>query len=381
MVTEVIIIVLHPKKMACPDFGPIVDNCSGAIGTGNALTAYWQTVDCPAAYAQAINTGPNSDLTYNPDNQVCIQDKIVELFDNYLSTNNLTDNVTNPRASGYSTFQNTLLSLCTNPTLPGICDKFLGGTPTDPAGPTGYCTGFTREDAINSATIRNFCGCYVPPDPQYLQYTLGSPECLIGAPGCTAGCEAGTPGCTGQPACDPLCHRALTAPKAYIPTGDIIGCPQTICVIDNVVINAINTEIQEGINFNTICSGCVGPSGGDGCLCIVSGTNISATMAQIGIGTNFNFFCGTGSVCLVEDTGGTTATPVPCENISSSNIPVNPRDYLPNLGVVIIIMLFVVLVLFLLIAVRYASPNPIVPTTLTELPAPQKDVQLIHQIP
>jgi hypothetical protein len=170
-------------------------------------------------------------------------------------------------------------------------------------------------------------------------------------------------------------------PKADVATGNIIGCPQTICVIDNVVINAINTDIAEGINFNTICSGCVGPSGGDGCLCVVSGTNISATMAQLGVGTNFNFFCGTGSVCLVEDDANPNPTPVPCQNISSANIPVNPRDYLPNIGIVIIIMLFVVIVLFLLIAVRYASPTPIVPTTLVEVPASKDAAQLVYQIP
>jgi len=337
--------------MSCPDFGPIVNNCSGAIGTGTLLTNYWQQVDCPAAYAQAINTTPSvpSDLLiYNPDYQVCIQDKVVELFENYLSTNKLTDNVTNPQVSGYSTFQNTLLSLCTDPSLPGVCQKFLGGG----SGYTGYCPQFTRDDAINSPTVRNFCGCYVPPDPQYLQYTLGTPQCLIGATGCV-GCTGGQPGCAGQPACDPLCHRAQTSPQAYIPTGNIIRCPQSICVISDVVVNAINTDVAEGINFNNICGGCVGATGSDGCLCVVSGVNISSTMSNIGVGTNFNFFCGPDSVCLIEDSNG-IGTVVPCQNIDPANIPVNPKDYLPNLGIVIIIILFVIFVLIILITVRYA---------------------------
>ena len=113
--------------------------------------------------------------------------------------------------------------------------------------------------------MRNFCGCYVPPDPVYLQYTLGSPQCALGTPGCIIGCTAGVSGCTGQPACDPLCHRALTSQKANSSSGDFIKCPQNICVIDNVVINASNNVIPGGINFNNVCSGCGGGDGSSGC--------------------------------------------------------------------------------------------------------------------
>ena len=342
------------------DFMCIVDNCSGGIGSGTELFNYWLEHNCPAAYAQAINTGAGGIFVYNPDQQVAMQSKVVELFNTYFQTNQLTDDVT---STSYSTFQNTLLSLCLDPTLPGICTEFLDGD-----GVTGYCSQFTRDEVNNSPTLINFCGCYVAPDPVYLQFTLGSPQCNLGITGCTAGCTAGNTGCTGQPACDPLCHRALTSQRANSQNGVIITCPQEICVIDDVTINVLESQVPGGINFNSVCSGCGGPSGGDGCLCIVSGTNISATMSQIGVGINFNQFCGSSSVCLVEDSQGNIISEGACTNINPSNIGVSGYAYLPNLGIIFIILLVVLLILFVAIAARFASQKVDRPTILEETP-------------
>lgn len=329
--------------MACPsgDYMCIVNNCSGGIGSGAELFNYWRRNNCLAAYSQAINTSSNGNLSYNSAQQEIIQDKIVDLFNTYFITNNLTDDVTSP---SFSNFQNTLLTLCTDSTLPGVCTKFLNN----------YCSNITREQAINSPTYTNFCGCYVPPDQDYLRFTLGTEQCLIGAAGCT-GCMQGTTGCTGQPACDPLCHRALTSQKAHIPTGNIITCPQSICVIDNVTINITQSKIPGGINFNTVCSGCGGSSGGKGCLCIVSGVNISETAAQIGVGTNFNQFCGNNSVCLVEDNNGNIISQGSCTDINPANIPIEGIYYGPNLGILFILLLVVLVILFIAIAIRYST--------------------------
>lgn len=354
------------------DFLCIVNNCSGCIGSGNVLFNYWQENNCPAAYAQLINTAPDGTLSYNPVRQQVAQEKVLQLFNTYLVTHELTDNVI---SSSYNPFQITLQNLCTNPTLPGICGLFLGGT----GGNSGYCGEFSREQAINSPTLTNFCGCYVPPDPDYLKFTLGSPGCQIGT-GCTAGCTAGETGCIGQPACDPLCHRALTSPKAYQPTGNLITCPQTICVIDNVTITVDQANIPGGINFNNVCAGCGGATGGDGCLCIVSGVNVSATMAQIGIGVNFNQFCGENSVCIVEDSQGNIITEGGCTGINPINIGISSFSYLPTLGVILIIFLVVLLILFIAIAARFSTQKVIYPTILIETPSPENNTQLLYQI-
>jgi hypothetical protein len=339
--------------MACEpsDYTCIVNNCSGAIGAGDVLFNYWQENNCPAAYAQFINTSPTGTLAYNSDQQQLAQNKVVQLFNTYFTTNTITDDVL---STGYNNFQNTLLDLCIDPTLPGICNRWLQGYCNGLTGclinGTG-CPGYTRDQVNNSPTLINFCGCYTPPDPTYLQYTLGSPGCLIGT-GCTAGCTAGNTGCTGQPSCDPLCHRALTSQQAYQPTGTIITCPQSICVIDDVTINITQSTVPGGINFNTVCSGCGGASGGDGCLCIVSGVNISSTMSNIGIGTNFNQFCGGSSVCIVEDSSGNIISEGDCTDVNPVNAGIPTYEYLPNLGIVFIIISLVFLVLLVAIAAR-----------------------------
>lgn len=332
------------------DFMCIIDNCSGETGLiGNRLFNYWETHNCPAAYEQAINTSPTGSLAYNPDQQALIQDKVLNLFTTYLSTNQLTDDVTSP---AFNSFQFTLLELCTNPALPGICGEFLT-VYCD----SGICEGQRpqdcREIVANSPTLINFCGCYVAPDPDYLSLTLGSTGCLVGT-GCTAGCSPEGPSCVGQPACDPLCHRALTSQRAYDPTGALITCPQNICVIDDVTINATQTTVPGGINFNTICAGCGGADGADGCLCVISGVNISATMAQVGVGINFNQFCGTGSVCLVEDNAGNIISQGGCTGINPINIPVDTY-FGPVLGIIAILLLIVLIVLFVSIAARVGT--------------------------
>lgn len=335
------------------DYLCIVNNCSGAIGNGTTLFNYWYNNNCPAAYGQLINTSSDGRLEYNPEAQLLAQCYVNDLFNTYSSTNKITDSVLSP---DYDPFQNTLLDLCIDPTLPGICGKYLNNfCPSD------------RNTVIESPILTNFCGCYTPPDETYLQYTLASNECTIGSSGCTAGCTAGNTGCTGQPACDPLCHRALTSQKAYQPTGNIITCPQKICVIDDVTITANESTVSGGINFNTVCPGCVG---GDGCLCIVSGTNISSTMSQIGVGPNFNFFCGQNSVCIVEDSQGEPIDQGPCQNVNLLDMPIGPYPVYPNILILVIIVVAVILVLLLCIGsltapvvVRetpYNAPNVII---------------------
>jgi hypothetical protein len=325
--------------MSCAsnDYNCIAQNCSGNIGEGDDLFNYWNENDCPAAYSQIINTN-NGLLQYNPTGQQTAQEYVSELFYTYFQTNTLTDDIT---SNQFNVFQFTLEALCTNTTLPGICAQFL----------ESYCPQFTRQEAIDSPVLRNFCGCYVEPDQKYLQYTLGTTGCQVGDASCR-GCTAGETGCTGQPACDPLCHRAMTSQLAYDPTGNFITCPQSICVIDDVTVNVEGSQVPGGINFNSVCSGCGGASGGDGCLCVVSGVNVSATMSQIGVGTNFNQFCGGSSVCIVEDNEGNIISEGGCTGINPINIDAS-ISYSVNLGIVFIIIILVLLVFFVSIAIRY----------------------------
>lgn len=319
----------------------IMQNCSGRIGSGQTLFNYWDNNDCPGAYNAVLNSsvtlGKNRRLMYDMINLNSVQSSVNQLFNTYLQTNTITDSVT----SGFNTFQNTLLDLCINPALPGVCTTFLNG----------YCSQFTRQQVINSPILTNFCGCYVAPDPIYLQYTLGTPPCRTGNPGC-AGCTAGTTGCTGQPACDPICHRALTSQKANPITGTLIKCPQSICVIDNVVVNINSTTVPGGINFNNVCSGCGGGDGNSGCLCIMSGINVSTTASNIGLGTNFNQFCQGNSVCLVQNETGQVISAGQCNNINPANTHISPFTVSPISGVIFIMILITVIIFIIAIIAR-----------------------------
>jgi hypothetical protein len=316
-----------------------VENCSGRVGAGTTLFDYWEENDCPQAYSDFINW-TDGNLAYNPDRQATAQNDVVDLFNTYFETNTLTDDVTSPE---YNNFQNSLLSLCIDPTLPGICGEFLDS----------YCAQFSREQAINSPTLTNFCGCYVPPDPLYLELTTPA--------NCT-----GPTGCTGNAACDPLCRPAQTSKRAIDETGEILTCPLNVCVIDDVVINAQQTNIEGGINFYSVCAGCGGASGGDGCLCIVAGVDVSATMSNVGVGDNFDQFCGSNSICVVEDDNGNVVSQEQCSNFQFGQIPVGAQNVPPDWGIILIIVLFLVIVVIIILIVQFTGPRVKYPSMMTE---------------
>ena len=332
--------------MSCDagDYVCIMNNCSGDIGAGNDLILYWNTHDCPAAYAQFINT-TGTNLQYNPTALLTAQGRVVELFDTYLSTNTLTDNVTSPT---YSSFQTTLERLCIDPRLPGICARFL----------EGYCSDYTHAEAATSPTLINFCGCYVAPDPDYVKYTLGNGGCLAGADTCQGGCVAGSADCFPLPACDPLCHRALTSQKSNPITGNLITCPQNVCVIDNVTINTLNSTIPGGINFNTLCPGCnnLGKTGTAGCVCIVGGVNINSTVSEVGLGVNFNQFCGSTSTCIQLDAEGNQVSVGPCLDINPADVPIIASSY-TSYTIIILVIIGLVAVIAICLAAWNNRPS------------------------
>lgn len=308
-----------------------IRKCSGEVGIGTKLFSYWLENDCPTIYFQAINT-TNGDFKYNPNCQLLVQENVFNLFQNYLTTNKITDNVISP---DFNNFQNTLLDLCIDKRLPGVCTKFL----------ESFCSNFTREQVNNSPILINFCGCYTPPDPNYLKYTLGTKGCLDGS-NCKI-CTDKDSNCVPQPACDPLCNRALTSQRVHQPTGNFITCSQNICVIDDVTISIIGSETGN-INFNSVCSNC----DKNGCLCIISGVNISNTMSKIGVGDDFNQFCGPNSVCLVKDSNGNIISQEECKNVGSINISV-PTFFHLNIGLVIIIASVLIISLIILIFSKF----------------------------
>lgn len=308
--------------------------CSGAAGAGSALFAYWDDNDCILAYQQVLNTDPNGNLQYTKGQLGVVQGLVVQLFDTYQSTNVFTDNVTNPQ---YNTFQDQIVGLCINSSLPGVCETAL----------TSYCNNKSRDLVTGSRILTELCGCYVPPDPTYLKYTLGTPDCLVGGTNCH-GCSPASPTCVGQPACDPLCHRATTSHKANPDTGAIIGCSENVCVIDDTIISSTNSI--GGVSYNQVCGGC---QQADGCLCIIAGENPADAVGRVGLGVNYNQFCGPSSVCITEDENGNVISEGGCGTLNTNDVTL-PSLYHPTWVIVVVMIIILILIIIFLIAMRYS---------------------------
>ncbi len=227
----------------------IISNCVKlSENPNNQFFELWSEIGCHQALTTKISQNVSSNtVEYNPDNQATVENAMTDILNNYSQFYEFTDDTS---SNSYSNFQYELLSICIDTAVPGVCDTFLNS----------YCSDVSREQATNDRFLTSLCGCYVPPDPTYLQYTTGNEECLEGLPGCQA-CQGD--GCFGQPACDPLCHRALTIQKANKDIGSIISCPQNVCVIDETNASVGNNSLS----FINVCTGC---QEGDGCICVVN---------------------------------------------------------------------------------------------------------------
>jgi Family of unknown function (DUF5857) len=118
------------------------------------------------------------------------------------------------------------------------------------------------------------CGCHLPAN-QYSEWTrLGVDEANL--------------------ACDPLCK--LPGVLQRYANNQPAVCTQNICILDNISIDIINSQIPGGITFNTLCGNCGGKQGG--CLCVFSGINIFQSGSSVG---NINFQQNCGGNCQMPD--------------------------------------------------------------------------------
>lgn len=317
-----------------------VRDCSGLSGLyGRDLFSFWARNDCPGAYSAYLNSGKNGTLGYNPARLDPLQRDIVNLFAVYSVTNTITDQTDDPQ---YNSFQEKLLDLCLDPRLPGVCDKYLGYT----------CPG-SREEVMTSRIWSNFCGCYVPPDPSYVEANIMQSEEWE-----QARCyptEEQLPAEEGKMSrsCDPLCHRASTVQKSCANTGSFLTCNQNICAIDEVSVNLARAEIGGGVTFANICPGC---NAGNGCICIISGVDVTDTLSSIGVGTQFKQLCGPKSVCLQLDSEGTILSS-DCDKINPGGPPVPFFRSWPSLAFLFFVA-FVVVVIMIVFFATLGSNKP-----------------------
>jgi len=242
----------------------------------------WILKNCDDQLFYYINnyTARNNDeiyniLLYNYNNALQSQVEMNNFIVNYLRYYSFTDDVTSPL---YSPFQNTIINTCRLNSNSGICDTFL----------SSFCSNYDEDDLLNSPTLSKLCGCYTFQKVQI----YGTAACLIQSDDCVL-CESGETTNNGNQcfpllACSPLCRSQNTIKRSNIITGELISCPQNVCVITDSIIRT-----QGSANFNNICVGC-NKTGIYGCNCII---DVSETYASE---INVRNFCGDNSQYIVN---------------------------------------------------------------------------------
>lgn len=243
-----------------------------------------------------------------------------------------------------------LLTLCE--TYPGVCSEKLddlciyhkakGFGPQKPMTRGDVATAYANfNSSNNNRNIVTACGCHLP-ESEYKEYT-------------DAGIDIGSTN-----ACDPICKLPGALPKYFntLENNWQKGvCSQSLCVIDDVTINLINSNVGN-IDFNVTCSGCSADGSGGSCMCIFSDINVLSQASNIS-GINFNVDCG-GNCYMADPITGIADKKIDCpgSNIipsSGNKIWEWIKSHYIEIGVGIIVL--VILIIIFVASGRQQTPN------------------------
>lgn len=277
--------------------GLVVDPVTGAHSDMNAkqLAAVWQTQDCGTVLYN--NFFPNG--VFDGTSFALSQQAMANALYIYFTPNSFT-----PSPYDASVTQSQLLQACYD--VPGLCD--YSAVP--------MCTSCTRDQIAQGYNLLEFCGCHATPDPAFSE--LGS----------------------FQTACDPLCTNGISAKLRDNATGAVAECNQTVCVINNVTLNAYATSLQN-INFAQVCNACVNNNATCQCYIDVSIPNIISTMGLEG--PNLQQNCPFNQCYTVDNNSG-KITNVDCGSYNQVNVSTPVSKYLWWL--LIFLLVIIVLAIF-----------------------------------
>lgn len=188
-----------------------------------------------------------------------------------------------PGFVGYNPWQDFLYSTVCCP-YPGLCQSGLDVV----------CATKTSQRISLNPAVAQWCGCHLSPG-EYADYSA-----RFNIP----------------PECTPMCNRVGTIPIVGI-NAEAVTCKQNICLIDDVTVNLINSQIGGGIDFNQICGNCQDAQ----CSCIVSNTTVDISNSTIG-GNVVPVTEGCGSFTCAQTNPGNTGPrmlTVQCEGTGSFN--------------------------------------------------------------
>lgn len=272
---------------------------------------------------------------------------------------------------GYTPWQEIIYDLCCK--YPGICQEGL----------QTICANRTTARISLNPKSAQWCGCHLP-TPEYEDYAA-----RFNIP----------------PQCSSICNRSDVIPITGI-NGDPITCLQNVCIIDDVTVNVVSSQIGGGIVFGQVCANC--PIGG--CSCIVSNTTVDIANSTIGgVFMPVSEGCGTLN-CQQTNPGriGSNTIPTPCsgsynpfqtydEKYNNAQTTANKNSWLWTILIVAIFLVILFLVVYFFSGSKKAlSQKPIGktqssdgqwPTVLgrdgrvlieTPVPNPQLHPRVIH---
>jgi len=185
------------------------------------------------------------------------------------------------------------------------------------------CETKTTEDISLNPNVARLCGCFLS-SSEYQHYfeTYGiSIEC------------------------SPMCNNNYIIPLTDVDKNPIV-CNETVCIIDNVSVNILNSQVNGSVNISQFCGNC---GNGSSCTCIVDGDTLQISDSTVNGNINLNEVCGNTFVNTINQQNyGPKNVQVTLENYNYGNNGFNaPTNYI----LMFFLVLFIIFVLIFIIII------------------------------
>jgi hypothetical protein len=183
------------------------------------------------------------------------------------------------------------------PMLPGACDEVL----------QSYCSNVERGELVFDPTLLNLCGCFMKPDNNH--YPFFNKQVPV--------------------SCDPVCVIASAQQSSG---GQLARCEKTVCIIDDVSFNIVNSSGGK-ITFDQICGSSSTGNDARG-QCFIDGVSINTINSSLA-GVTIGQMCGQ---CYAPGATAENPTTIPCGGSGPTSIK--------KWVVLIIIFTFIIFLIF-----------------------------------
>lgn len=261
----------------------------------------------------------------NPEAYDLAKKVFVDAVTSYISSGGRLDSLpTDPNSS--VEFNELVFGVCSK--YPSMCTDFLND----------YCQNLTPNDLSRSPATTSYCGCYLNPSVY---------NDIAGKFGINRECSA-------------YCNLEGVIPLSDGTPEGSKTCNQSVCMINDITLNLVQSRIEGAINIGNFCNNCStltsGANSSTSCNCVLEGVTIDVVNSSINT-INLNQSCAS-SVCYAKD--GITIVDCATGTPADTGIPAGKTraNTVHNIIVVIIIVVFIILIfiLYFLVAPRWRPP-------------------------